>query len=261
MQQKPKTIKIPNYKPVVSYWKSGDPCYKIDLLRASITEITVIRTKRITDDLIKLILENKDKIFLHLYLTGLNKTPFEPKIPDVGSTFFQLKKLIDSGFSQKQLLVVVDPILPNYNGIKVLELILRLFTEFKELRLRFIRFHVLTYTITDDDKYLPGNKTIASRREIHQLSKFLIRIEDFWKDYYKLLDKYKAIISVDTGEEALIGVRELMALGFRNEWKDNGVSKKIIEYENGNKYKPIVKIISGRPIRCQNRCVLCPFYG
>ena len=113
----------------------------------------------------------------------------------------------------------------------------------------------------DDDKYIPGNKTISSRREIHQFSKYLIRLEEFWKDYYKLLDKYKAIISVDTGDEALIGVRELMALGYRNEWKDNGVSKKIIEYENGNKYKPIVKVISGRPMRCQNRCVLCPFYG
>lgn len=209
-----------------------------------------------------MVLENKYRIFLHLYLTGLNQTPLEPRIPDVGTTFYQLNKLIDRGFSQEQLLVVVDPVLPNYNGIKVLELILRLFTEFKELRLRFIRFRVLTYSIHEKDKYIPGNKSIAQRKETKQFYAYLIKINDFWKDYYKLIDRYKAIISVDVGEEALIGVRELMALGYRNEWKDaTGTSRKIIEYENGNKYKPIVNTISGRLIRCQNRCVLCPFYG
>ena len=33
-----------------------------------------------------------------------------------------------------------------------------------------------------------------------------------------------------------------------------------IPYESNNKYKPIVNILSGdNPVRCMNRCLLCPW--
>ena len=43
----------------------------------------------------------------------MGKTVFEPNIESVKFTFLQLKKLIDKGFPQKQILVVVNPILSN----------------------------------------------------------------------------------------------------------------------------------------------------
>ncbi len=254
-------------KPIVSYWKSSDPTKKLDVVKSKLTDINIIETRNFTEEFIKFCLENRNKIFLHVVISGMGKTVFEPNIPDVRYMFMGLKYLINNGFPQKQILVVVKPILPNDNGLKALKLLLRLFTEFKPLRLRFIRFNVLTYTQlkTKDgrliNKYVPGNENIAKRQSTRNVMQYLNKTNDFWKDYYKLIDDYNAIISVDKGEEALIGVRELIAFGITNDWvNQEGKHEKIIAYEKGNKFKPIVNIISPKfATRCSNRCLLCPF--
>lgn len=248
-------------KPIVSYWKSSDPCLKLDILSKSLTDITIIETKNFTPEFLNLCISNKDRIFLHVVISGMGATVFEPNIPTVKQMFLGLKHLIDNGFQQKQILVVVKPIIPNDNGLKALQLLLRLFTEFKELRLRFIRFNVLTYTQENSGKYVIGNKNIVSRPSTKYILPFITHTKDFWKEYYKLIENYRAIISVDSGEEALIGVRELMAFGINNSWtNEQGQTEKIINYERGNKFRPIVKIISPKfAIRCARRCLLCPF--
>lgn len=253
-------VSIIKTKPVVSWWKSGDPCLYISKWINSLTDINVINTKRISDEFIKICLENKNRIYLHINITGMGKTVFEPNIPTVKETFFQIKKLIDSGFPQKQILVLIDPILPNDNGLKALQLLLKVFTEFRPLRLRFIRFRVLNYKkIEDTSKFTIGNYNIAKRPEIKKYGNYLVNASGFFKDYYKLIEKYESIISVDKGDEALIGIRELIAFGYKNEWiNEDGVKEKIINYEKGNKHKPLLNILSNVPaIRCKNRCLLC----
>lgn len=247
-------------KPVVSYWRSSDPCLKLDILSQKLTEINIIETKNLTDEFVKFCIDNKDRIYLHVNINGMGSTILEPKIPTVKKMFFQLKKLIDNGFSQKQILVIVKPILPNDNGLKALKLLLRVFTEFKPLRLRFIRFNVLTYTQLENGKFVVGNPNINKRQSTKAIMMYLTRTKDFWHDYYQLIEDYKTIISVDSNEEALIGVRELMAFGINNEWiNQDGSKEKIINYERGNKFKPIVNVISPKfATRCSNRCLLCP---
>lgn len=249
-------------KPIVSYWKAGDPCYKINVWYPKLTDINIIHTKQLTDEFVDVCLKEKHRIFLHVNITGMGKTPFEPNIPTVKTTFFQLKKLIDNGFPQKQILVIVNPILPNDNGLNALQLLLKLFTEFRPLRLRFIRFTVLSYTKTEGNNFIVGNKNIAVRKSTLGIMPYLIQTKDFWHKYYDLINKYSAIISVDKGDEALIGIRELMAFNLKNEWfnpTDNS-REKIINYERGNKYKPILNLLSEkRAVRCKNRCLLCPW--
>ena len=194
-------------KPIVSWWKSGDPCLYIDKWKNSLTAINIIETKHLSDEFIQICLNEKSRIFLHINITGMGKTLFEPNIPTVKETFFQIKKLIDSGFSQKQILVCVNPILPNENGLNVLKLILKVFTEFRVLRLRFIKFNVLHYFQIDNGKYIIGNKNIVSRDSTKNAMEYLTRSTTFWKDYYKLIDQYNSIISVDKGDEATIGIR------------------------------------------------------
>ena len=252
--------KLPTTKPRVTYWKSGDPCYKLSLLEQQLGDINIIRTKRLTDEFVSLCLKNKNSIYLHVSLSGLNHTVLEPKIPTVKEIFYQIKKLIENGFNQKQILVVVEPIIPNNNGLEVLKLLLRMFSEFQELRLRFIKFSVLKYRQVEGGKYIPDNWNILKRYVKEDIEKYIAYIDDFFREYYKLINQYQGVMSIDKGEEALIGIRELMALGYRNQWDDNGTMRKIIDYEQGNKYKPIVEIISGKAYRCLNRCLLCPFY-
>lgn len=255
------TAQIIKEKPIVSYWKHGDPTLKIDIWRPKLTEINIINTKKITDEFINVCLEEKHRIFLHVNITGMGKTTFEPNIPTVKQTFFQLKKLIDSGFPQKQILVCVNPILPNDNGLNALKLLLKIFTEFKMLRLRFVRFTVLNYKQLENGKYTIASEFISKRQGIKTVQMYLVRNESFWKDYYNLIEKYSSIICVDKGEESLIGVRELLAFGYKNEWfLPDGKRDKIIHYENGSRFKPIVNLLHPTKfVRCSNRCLLC--YG
>lgn len=264
-----KTVHIyhsPKIKPIITYWKYGDPTLKLDVLEKRIEKtppnINIIRTRSLTNDFINFCLTYKSTIFLHVYISGLNGSVFEPNIQPVRIIFYNLKKLIDSGFPQSQILVVVDPIIPNDNGEKILGLILRCFTEFKELRLRFIRFQKLPYGLDAKNRENIKNENITKRQELKKVEQYIKKIDTFNSTYFKMIEKYRSIISIDSGDEALIGIRELRAFGLRNEWIDeNSTARKIIEYENGNKYKPIVVNISGSAVRCRNRCILCPYHG
>ena len=260
-------------KPIVSYYKSGNPCLNFDWVK-KLTEINIIQTKTLSDDFIKICLEHKNKIFLHVVISGMGKTIFEPNIDTVKVTFNQLSKLINMGFPVKQILVVVKPILSNDNGLKALELLLRVFTEYRILRLRFVRFNLLTYKTVEDNnnenehiikksaskqKFVIGNENILQRQSTKSIMKYLNKNVTFYKDYYKLIKKYSPIISIDSNDEATIGVRELMCFGYNNSWTNpDGTKEKIITYTNNSRFKPVLNIISNpKKIRCAMRCLLC----
>jgi len=256
-------FKIPYDKPTITWWRTGDPNTNVKILEFKLGDINVIRCKYISDEFREMILRHKEKIYLHYYVTGLNQSIMEPNIPSVRDVFNQLKALFDAGFPQRQVLVVVDPIIPNDNGLKVLELILRLFTEFDFIRLRKIRLLPMWYKQSEGGKYVPANRFVMQRPSTSQISQYLVRTPDFNKKYFEMMGKYNAIICVDNGEEAIIGVRELNALGYKNEWIDkDGHHRRIIEYKDkAKKWEPDVKVISGKSVRCHNRCLLCPFFG
>jgi len=253
-------VVVVKQKPIVSYYKSGDPCLNINEWLNKLTEINIINTKHLSDDFLEICIQEKHRIFIHLNITGMGRTIFEPNIPTVKETFHQLKKLIDKGFPQKQILVVVNPIISNENGLKALKLLLRVFSEYRPLRLRNVRFNVIQYKKVENI-YVLGNSNITSRPSLKHVLPFLNRNEMFYTDYYKLINDYQSIITVDKGDEALIGIKELIVFGYRNEWiYADGTRDKIIFYEKNNKHKPIVNIISKSfPIRCENRCLLCPW--
>jgi hypothetical protein len=262
-----------HHKPIVSWWKSGDPTVSYNWVM-HMTDINVINTKHLTDDFVKLCLRERDRIYLHVNITGQGGTVLEPNIPSVRATFMKLAELIHAGFPAKQILVVVNPVLPNDNGMRALELLLRVFTEFRVLRLRKVRLTVLSYRYADDSpqpaylksagksqKYMVANNNINKRQSTRSIMKYLTKTESFFKDYYKLLNKYQGIITVDKGLESLIGVRELLPFSINNSWTEaDGTLSKIIEYEKGSRFKPIVNVISAtNPIRCSNQCKLCPW--
>ncbi len=257
-------------KPIISYFKSGNPTINYGWV-SLLTDINVIQTKTITDEFINVAIKNKQRMFIHLVITGMGKTVFEPNIDSVKKTFLQLRKLIDNGFPEKQILVVVSPILSNDNGLRALELLLKVFTEFRMLRLRYVRFNLLQYksistgptpeylTKQIKEKFVVANDNILKRPTTKSIIQYLTKTQSFYKDYFRLLKKYENIISIDNSVEPLIGVRELMPFGYNNSWiNEDGTADKLIHYEKGNKFKPIVNIISSKnPVRCQMRCLLC----
>lgn len=272
-------------KPIVSYYIGGDPTKTMNYDNSwttKLTEINVITTKNLTDEFVDFCVANKDKIFLHIVINGMGKSMLEPNIPSVREMFIYTSGLIQKGFPQKQILIIVNPILSNDNGIKSLELLLRAFTEFKLLRLRYIKFQLLTYKNVDDfkkqkndesphiikmskqayrNKYVVANQNILKRQSTKGIMQYLNKTDYFWKAYQQLLTKYRNIITIDSEIEPLIGVRELMPFGYNNSWTNpDGSTEKIITYENGNKFKPNVRYLNQKsPVRCSNKCLLCPF--
>jgi hypothetical protein len=275
-------------KPVVSYYVGNDPTKNMNFENSwttRLTEINVIQTKNLSQEFIDFCVLNKHRIYLHIVINGMGKSALEPNIPSVKEMFIYTSGLIQKGFPINQILIVVSPILSNDNGIKSLTLLLKAFTEFKLLRLRKIRFQLLTYRNVDDlkknrkpkedesphiiktsksaylNKYVIANNNINKRPSTKTIMKYLNKTESFFKAYSELLRKYQNIISIDNSIEPLIGVRELMPFGYNNSWKNNdGSLDKIIHYENGNKFKPIVNLLHQKsPVRCSNKCLLCYF--
>ena len=261
--------KIINPKPIVSYFPGNDATKQWE---HNLTEVNVIRTKVLTPDFVQWCIVNKNKVFLHIVISGMGKTQFEPNIPTVKIMFEYLKILISNGFPQKQILIIIDPIVQNNNGLKALQLLLKLFTEYRDLRLRFIRFNTLKYRksvesdrtkvfnqYTEKTSYVVSNPNITRRFEFKKIAIFLRHDSNFYKELIILKRKYENIISIDHDTEPLIGVRELMAFGYNNSWNyPDGRVDKIIHYKDGNKFKPIVNELSST-YRCSNRCLLCTF--
>lgn len=278
-------------KPVVSYYSGNDPTKNMRVENSwtsRLTEINVITTKNLTVEFMDFCVKNKDRIYLHIIINGMGASILEPNIPSVRNMFILVSELIQKGFPQKQILIIVNPILSNDNGLKSLELLLKAFTEFKLLRLRFVRFQLLGYKNVDDfkqknkksseqesehiikmskssykNKYVIANQNILKRDSTKRIMRYLNKTDTFFRSYNDLLRKYSSIISIDNGQEPLIGVRELMAFNYNNSWKnDDGTLDKIIHYENGNKHKPKVTLLNPNGknvVRCLNRCLLCPF--
>ena len=75
-------------------------------------DANIIITKNLNDTIINHLIENKNKIILHITCTGLGSTKVEPKVPNVKFTHSQVIKLIESGFPVNQIVLRVDPIIP-----------------------------------------------------------------------------------------------------------------------------------------------------
>lgn len=246
-------------RPVVSYWRCGDIDLNYSNISNKMTEINVLTTRVVSDKLIEFCANNQKSIYLHIVVNGMAGTAFEPNIPPVAVMFGQIQKLLKV-FPKRQILVICDPVIPNPNGLKAIELLLRLFSEYK-LKLTYMRFTLLSYAnIERAGKAVDviANRNI-SKRITPALAQYVEKDPGFFRDYYLLVAKYKSIIHVDNGMESLIGVRELLPFGYRNEWIDgNGQRSKLVEYENNNRNKPITNVISENK-RCHFGCVLCPF--
>lgn len=70
-------------------------------------------------------LKNVDKTILHATITGYGSVPVEPNVPDFGTAFHGLRTLIQAGYPVDRIVLRVDPIIPDANGIKLAEYIIR----------------------------------------------------------------------------------------------------------------------------------------
>lgn len=119
--------------------EAGEIAYNLDAFDR-LYKGNIIITKRLTDKLIEKLIENKDKIILHLTVTGMGNTRIEPFVPTPQKTLEKLHKLLDGGFPTSHIVLRVDPIVPTRKGVETAIGVLRLFRGLgiKRVRISFL---------------------------------------------------------------------------------------------------------------------------
>ena len=97
----------------------------------------IIITKRLTDKVIEKLVEHKDKVILHLTVTGFGGSRIEPFVPKVENTYKKLVKLIEAGFPTSHIVIRVDPIVPTEKGMNTALDVIAAFGGIGIKRLRF----------------------------------------------------------------------------------------------------------------------------
>lgn len=116
-----------------------DPAFHLEIF-GNLYKGNIIVTKRLTDKLIDKLVENKDKVILHLTCTGMGGTKIEPLVPDVETTYRKACTLIEKGFPVEHIVLRIDPIIPTEKGIATAENVVDKFkaTGIKRVRISFL---------------------------------------------------------------------------------------------------------------------------
>lgn len=224
---------------VVKYWSKGVPDLSALEREVRDVKLLVIRVKNLTQDFIDFVLRHSDVVHLHVVVTGMGGTLFEPCVFSVKNTFFAMKQLIDSGFSKRQLTVVIENLPRNDRGIAVLRLMLKIFTEFRDMGMimRYLRIY-----------QLGNDRGVEELREDPGFGIYLSQI----------LPLYSGVIEVDMMPRYVVGQHELSSVGLNNIYVDEGgVERRYVTYR-GRRIVDGVKFLGSR--YCENKCVLCDRY-
>lgn len=250
-----------NKKPVVSYFNGNDPTHYLDKIHKQMTDINIIRTKRLNERFIKFCIHHKDRLFLHVIINGMGGSELEPNIPTVKEMFTNLKLLVDNGFPLQRILLLVDPVVQNQNGLFAMELLLKVLIKFKGLRIRQVKFNLLPYYKDDPSKlnkskmstalYVKkqqqqqydnqtydgihtkkplmfiANRNITKRPIYKKFREMLAHMDNqtssgsFNMIYRKLIYTFREYINIDTVYNEPIGIRELKTFGLSTTWLDD----------------------------------------
>lgn len=116
--------------------ESGEVSFNLDVFDR-LYDANIIITKRLTNALIDKLVENKDKIILHLTVTGWGGSELEPFVPSAEITRKKFGQLLEKGFPIEQCVLRIDPIIPTEEGIDRMLGVLRLFNDTGIQRVRF----------------------------------------------------------------------------------------------------------------------------
>ena len=123
----------------VGITESGEIAFNLEAFD-NLRNANIIITKRLTDKLIDKLIENKDKIILHLTCTGMGGTKIEPFVPTLDVTYEKFKKLIEKGFPISHVVLRIDPIVPTEKGVGTA---IKVFEKFAPLKIERVRISIL----------------------------------------------------------------------------------------------------------------------
>ena len=217
----------------------------------------IIITKRLTDQLIEKLTENKEKIILHCAITGMGGSRIEPFVPTVEQMHEKFIKLIENGFPIDHIVLRIDPIVPTEKRIETATSVLR---RFGGLGIKRVRISFLDNYKHVRERFKEGNIS-----ELYN-GKFHAPLEDRIKglELIKECAMENGFESVETcGEPNIestpcLSQKDIDILGLTDEITLVGSAEQRKSCGCPSNKSELLKI---KPKRCEHKCLYCYWKG
>lgn len=84
----------------------------------NLQEVNILITKHLeSTEFRHWLIQNQDRVILHHTITGWGGTPMESGVPTPEDSFMYLKELLKDGFPKRHVVIRIDPIIPNEEGL------------------------------------------------------------------------------------------------------------------------------------------------
>ena len=231
--------------------EAGEAAFRLDIFD-NLYNGNIIITKRLTAPLIDKLIENKEKIILHLTCTGMGGTRIEPLVPKAEKTREMFGKLIEGGFPIEQVVLRVDPIIPTRKGIETAKNVIELFKDFGIKRVR-ISFMDMYGHVKDrfNEEHIP--LPYATFHEDDAIRKAACN------EFLKISVDYGFTLEV-CGEPGIKSVPCLSTLDLKILGLDRKIKLEGKKDQRSSCSCPANKkelIVGEKPHRCENKCLYC----
>ena len=214
-------------------------------------DCNIIITKRLTDKLIDKLVENKDKIILHLTCTGYGSTILEPFVPTVEQTHEKFLRLIEKGFPIRQVVLRIDPCIPTEKGKQTM---INVIESFKNDNIMRVRFSIL-------DMYKHVKERFVDKGLPIPYDTFHAPLKDRM-EMYDILKAYGSNFNFDVEACGEPGIDSISCLS-QKDIDILGLTDKITLIGNKEQRKSChcpankTELLRGKPHRCENSCLYC----
>lgn len=234
----------------VGITENGEINFNLDVFER-LYDANIIITKRLSPKLIDKLVENKDKIILHLTCTGYGASVIEPLVPSLDETYNNFNKLIKLGFPLEHVVLRIDPCIPTAKGK---ETMIKVIEKFKNSGVKRVRFSVLDMYNHVKDRFKENNIKIPYET-------FHAPIEKRIDIYNTLIDLGKSYgFSVEACGEP--GIESIPCISYKD-IEILGLNGKITLIGNKQQRKNCkcpsnkTELIRQKPHRCEHHCMYC----
>lgn len=230
--------------------ESGDPAFNLDIFDR-LYDGNIIITKRLTNKLIDKLVENKEKIILHLDITGFGQSKLEPFVPSVEENYIKFNELINKGFPIEQIVLRIDPVVPTDKGLNVAKSVLE---KFKDSGIKRVRFSILDMYNHVKERFIKCGFPIPydTFHAPYELRKKVYNLFQLYGEQYGFEIEtcaepgFISISCVSQKDIDILGLTDYIILS------GNKGQRKNCKCPSNKK-----ELIKGKPQQCNNSCVYC----
>lgn len=230
--------------------ENGEVSFNLDVFDR-LYDANIIITKRLTEKLIEKLVENKEKIILHLTCTGYGASVIEPLVPSLDETYNKFIALINAGFPIEHVVLRIDPCIPTKKGK---ETMIRVVEKFKDVGIKRVRFSVLDMYNHVKERFKENNIKIPYETFHAPIEKRI----DLYNTLIELGVKYNFTVEAcgepDIESIPCISIKDIEILGLSDKIKLIGNKQ---QRKNCKCPSNKSELIRQHPHRCDNQCMYC----